>query len=76
MSGSSVGQAKSDIIRQLDKIGQGYSQLPIIHCVANVYAVWPVYTVKRLCPEGGIEGGREATPTSISIFDSYDMKTL
>ena len=22
------------------------------------------------------EGGREATPTSISIFDSYDMKTL
>ena len=29
--GSLVGQAKSDIIRQLDKIGQGYSQLPIIH---------------------------------------------
>ena len=27
-------------------------------------------------PEGGIEGGREATPTSISIFASYDMKTL
>ena len=27
-------------------------------------------------PEGGIEGGMEATPTSISIFDSYDMKTL
>ena len=25
-------------------------------------------------PEGGIEGGREATPTSISIFDSYGMK--
>ena len=26
--------------------------------------------------EGGNEGGREATPTSISVFDSYDMKTL
>ena len=27
-------------------------------------------------PEGGNEGGRVATPTSISIFDSYDMKSL
>ena len=26
--------------------------------------------------EGGFEGGREATSTSISIFDSCDMKTL
>ena len=26
--------------------------------------------------EGGNEGGRVATPTSISIFDSYDMKSL
>ena len=31
MFGSLVGQGISDIIRQLDKIGQGYSQLPIIH---------------------------------------------
>ena len=26
--------------------------------------------------EGGNEEGRKATPTSISTFDSYDMKTL
>ena len=26
--------------------------------------------------EGGNEGGRGATSTSISIFDSYDIKTL
>ena len=44
-------------------------------CVANVYTVCPVYDVKCLC-SGGWEWGREATPTSISIFDSYDIKTL
>ena len=27
-------------------------------------------------PEGGNEEGRVATTTSISIFDSYDMKSL
>ena len=27
-------------------------------------------------PEGGNEGGRGATTTSISIFDSYDIKTF
>ena len=27
-------------------------------------------------PEGGNEGGRGATPTSISILDSFDMKIL
>ena len=27
-------------------------------------------------PVGGNEGGGGATPTSISIFDSYVMKTL
>ena len=26
--------------------------------------------------KGGNEGGRGTTPTSISIFDSFDMKTL
>ena len=26
--------------------------------------------------EGGNEKGREVTPTSISIFDSYDINTL
>ena len=26
--------------------------------------------------EGGNKGGRVATPTSFSIFDSFDMKTL
>ena len=27
-------------------------------------------------PEGGNEEGRVATPTSFSIFNSYDMKSL
>ena len=27
-------------------------------------------------PEGGNERGREATPTSISIFNSFGIKTL
>ena len=27
-------------------------------------------------PEGRNEGGRVAAPTSFSIFDSYDMKSL
>ena len=27
-------------------------------------------------PEGGNEEGREASQTSISMIDSYDMKTL
>jgi hypothetical protein len=26
--------------------------------------------------EGGREGGRVATPTSFTMFDSYDMKSL
>ena len=31
----------------------------------------------KYVPEGGNERGRRGgTPTSISIFDSYDMKTL
>ena len=47
-----------------------------IHSVANVYAVLPFYNVKCLCPEGGNEGGWEATPTSISIFNFYGIKTL
>ena len=42
-----------------------------VHSVSYVYTVLPFYDVKCLC-----SGGREATPTSISIFDSYDIKTL
>ena len=34
------------------------------------------YEYNAYVPEGGNEGERKATPTSISIFDSYDMKTL
>ena len=34
------------------------------------------HTGYTLVPEGGNEGGRVVTPTSISIFDSYDLKTL
>jgi hypothetical protein len=37
----------------------------------NVWSGWPVYEVKCLCSRG-----RVATPTSISIFDSYDIKSL
>ena len=41
----------------------------------NVCSGWPVYEVKCLYSRGWNEGGRGATPTSISILDSYDMKT-
>ena len=47
-----------------------------IHCVAKVYAVLPFYDVNAYVPEGRNEGGRKATPTSISIFDFFDIKTL
>ena len=44
-----------------------------LYCIAYICAVNYVYAYVQ---EGGNEGGRGATPTSISIFDSYDMKTL
>ena len=44
--------------------------------VRNVCQGWPVYGVKCLCSRGRNERGRGATPTSISIFDSYGMKTF
>ena len=47
-----------------------------LHCVAKVYAVLPVSTVKCLYSGERGEGEWEATPTSISIFDFYDIKTL
>ena len=46
-----------------------------LHCVAKVYAVLPVSTVKFM-RAGMREGGREATPASISMFDFYDIKIL
>ena len=46
------------------------NEFSVIHFVAYIYAVWPVYEV------GGNEEGRRATVASFSIFDSYDMKTL
>ena len=53
-------------VHSMQKSCRSYIGAPVnwnyIHCVANVYAVCPVYNVKCLC--------------SISIFDSYDMKTL
>ena len=48
-----------------------------------MYAVLQMYTQFGLfmmqnayVPEDGNEGGRRATPTSISIFDFYDINTL
>jgi hypothetical protein len=43
----------------------------------NICPGWPVYEVKCLCSRGR-EWERElcSTPTSNSIFDSYDMETL
>ena len=54
---------------------QKSTQRNYIHCVAKGYAFFPVSTVKCLYSRGR-ESGREATPTSISIFDFYDIKTL
>ena len=45
-----------------------------LKCVAYLYAARPVYNA--YLSVGRKEGEREATPTSVSIFDSYDMKTL
>ena len=42
----------------------------------NVWSGWPVYEENAYVPEGRNEGGRVATPTNFSIFDSYDMKSL
>ena len=36
-----------------------------------IFMMWNAYV-----PKGGNEGGREATPNSISIFDFYGIKTL
>ena len=56
-------------------IGEVFSAIRSnIHCVAYLYAVWPVYDVK--CQRVGMREGGGATPTSISTFDSYDIKTL
>ena len=52
-------------------IREGLEPIKKIHCVAKVYTVLPVSNVKCL-----YSGGRKATPTSISIFDFYDIKTL
>ena len=41
----------------------------IVHKITFLVHKWPF-------PEGGNEEGRFATPTSFSIFDSYDMKSL
>ena len=44
-----------------------------------IYQIFQIkkYTVLQMFRQfGGNERGREATPTSISIFDSYDKKTL
>ena len=48
-----------------------------MYTVLQVYRQFGLFIQQNTyVPEGGIEGGREAASTSISIFDSYDMKTL
>ena len=44
--------------------------------VGNVYPGWPVYGVKCICSRGRESEREGATSTSISIFDSYGMKTF
>ena len=56
------------VVNTLDK---NLVKRTFVHCVASVYAVWPVYIVKCLSMFQ-----RGATPTSISKFDSFDIKTL
>jgi hypothetical protein len=46
--------------------------MPIYHCHKPVFR--PKMAIFRRA--GMREGGRVATPTSFSIFDSYDMKSL
>ena len=43
----------------------------IMFGVDGLFMKYNVYVL-----EGGNEGGRVATPTSFSIFDSYDKKIL
>ena len=52
-----------------------HTSICLIHSGQKCLPGWPVYDCCKM-PEGGNVGGRGATPTSISIFDSYDMKTL
>ena len=47
-----------------------------VHSVSSYYAVLPFYDVNCLCSRGGHERGREATHTSLSMFDLYGIKTL
>ena len=35
-----------------------------------------LFSINGNFPEGGNKGGRVATPTSFSIFDSYGIKSL
>ena len=53
--------------------------ISLIKLGTEIFALAGLFMNKNAyVPEGGNEGGRGATPTptSISIFDSYDMKTM
>ena len=48
-----------------------------IYIVLHIFTQCGLFIMQNVyVPEGWNEGGRGATPTSISIFDSYDIKTL
>jgi hypothetical protein len=42
----------------------------------GAWSVWPFYEENAYVPEGGSKRRRVVTPTSISVFNSYDMKGL
>ena len=48
----------------------------VLHLCSFIIATGLFLHLKLQFQEGGNEGGRVATPTSFSIFDSYDMKSL
>ena len=48
-----------------------------IYTVLQMFTQFDLFIMENAyVPVGGNERGRGATPTSISIFDSYDIKTL
>ena len=57
--------------------GKDVSDLKIIYTVLQMLRQFCLFMMyNAYVPEGGNEGGREATPTSFSMFDFYGIKAL